>query len=152
MRASILFAVSLAACGGSDEHRPIDAPPGDDIDASVVVIDAGMSPDAAEYGVRCGETQELCVPRDSQGCCDDADAGVACEPSGGLCLGRLTSCDGPEDCLTPGDVCCDFGFGPSCTEPGNCTSRGGGTRLCHGDGHCADGDVCCAGLCAGSCD
>jgi hypothetical protein len=149
---SLLALTLLIACGGADEARPIDAPPGGDVDAAT--IDGGVAgPDAAEYGVRCGDQQELCVPGSSQGCCEDADAGTACEPLGGLCLDRLTSCDGPEDCMTAGDVCCDFGFGPSCTEPSNCTTKGGGTTICHGDDHCPnDAPTCCDGVCAATCD
>lgn len=143
-----LVAVAAAACG-ADEAIPTDR----DVDAAPAGIDAGVDaapgPDAAEYGVRCGEAMDLCTPGTSQGCCEHPDGGVGCEPSDGLCLGTLTSCDGPEDCDNPGDVCCDFGFGPSCTEPSNCDPEQGGTTVCHGDGDCPSATPsCCDGRCA----
>jgi hypothetical protein len=149
--------VLLAACGGNDEQLPssIDASAGA-IDARPIdarEVDAGVPLDAAEVGVRCGPEEDLCVPGTSQGCCEHPDGGVGCEPSAGLCLGRLTSCDGPEDCDNPGLRCCELGFGPSCTEPSNCTSETGGTVVCHGDGDCPAGSpACCDGLCAAACE
>ncbi len=143
---AFLSLAHLPACG-DDEARVIDAR-SSSIDGGVIDAAPG-GPDAAEYGVRCGPQQELCVPGTSQGCCDDPDGGVACEPAFGLCLGPLTSCDGPEDCDNPGDLCCDFGFGPGCSEPSNCATDNGGTVVCHGDGQCPDSaPSCCAGRCA----
>jgi hypothetical protein len=140
--AVVVCSMWLAACGGGSAGGADAAP------ADAAAADAS-APDAPEYGVRCGPAMTLCVPGATQGCCDDADAGPpACSPMNGLCLGKLTSCDGAEDCPNAGDVCCDFGFGPGCIEPASCDPAGGGTRVCHVDADCpASAAHCCQSRC-----
>jgi hypothetical protein len=121
---AVLAICLVAGCGG-DPAPVIDAAVPD----GAVAIDApGL--DAAAVGVPCGDTM-FCVPSTSQGCCVEGAADPICEPVDGLCLGDLTSCDGPEDC-TPGDVCCDYGQGPGCGDAPSCTADNGGTVICHG--------------------
>lgn len=122
MSRALFVLMLLAACG--DSHTPSD------IDAAAAP-DAAVEngPDAAAVGVPCGD--DFCEQGTTQGCCVEPPNDPLCEPTNGLCLGDLTSCDGPEDC-TPGDVCCDYGQGPGCGAAADCTPRLGGTPVCHG--------------------
>jgi hypothetical protein len=134
----------VPACGR--DSRAIDAggPDGAALDARAA--DAG--PDAAERGVRCGPEMTYCDPDTTQGCCVEKGVDPRCEPSGGLCLGDLTSCDGREDCAF-GDVCCDYGQGAGCGAAPDCTSDLDGTIVCHGAADCVTATPhCCDGACA----
>jgi hypothetical protein len=148
-----------AACG--DSQATPDAAVGSDaapsFDSGSMVVDAAASDapsfDAAfEIGVRCGEAQELCDPVLTAGCCTTVDGASSCQPVGKTTCsnGELTSCDGVEDCMNPGDdACCSFGgHGPSCTIKDDCNAGLGGTIICHHDSECsAEVAHCCAGQC-----
>ena len=138
MRFLVVLPLSLLFACGDDVRRP-DA-------GTVDMIDAAVAPDAAVRGVPCNG--EICAPGVTQGCCVEDGMAPRCEPMNGLCTGQLTSCDGVEDCSTE-TICCDFGFGPSCTEPANCDPQQGGITVCHGDGECpAATPHCCDARCS----
>jgi hypothetical protein len=153
LRLGLALGLGLSGCG-DDDAPAIDGAPAVSGDASGTpdggLADATPADAGPRFGVPCGEPEALCTPESSQGCCTPPDGGVpACEPINGLCLGRLQSCDGPEDCVNVGTLCCDFGFGPSCTEPSECIEPQGGTVVCHYDVNCPEAQPhCCAGLCS----
>jgi hypothetical protein len=129
-RLLLSFAI-LCACGDNTTPPVVhDAAPPDD--AAVVVHDARIPVDAPARGVPCGD--DFCDPDETQGCCVAPSGDAGCSPLDGLCLDDLVSCDGREDCL--GDVCCDFGQGPACSNMFDCVEQQGGTPVCHGDVDC----------------
>jgi hypothetical protein len=150
-----------AACG---EGGPsLDAAPTADgpvaFDGSSPIADAAPAdaapPDSGfEIGVRCGEGQDLCAPPGAAGCCE-TKGGSSCLPVGkSFCAGRLTSCDGPEDCGGGESCCSEDGDPPSCEQAGLCNPQEGDAVQCHVDADCPDPllSVCCLGSCQGGCE
>ncbi len=160
----VVVTLSWLAAGCDASSSSVDAAPASDsaptFDSSSGVADAAPGDaapaDAApEQGVRCGPDQTLCDPVATAGCCDDPKAGESCLPIGKVsCFGRLTRCDGVEDCMTAGDVCCSLdGSAPDCAAAESCTAASGSVILCHFDQECAaEAPHCCAGTCQVACE
>jgi hypothetical protein len=124
----------------------------------------GQHSAAPTTGVACAG--QLC-PVD-QGCC--YSIGVSC--GGNSCYAHA-DCDGPEDCATPGEVCCvspspnldlpksAYYLRAACVAKDSCV--GAGVAACNTSADCPAGQTCCGtfenygevnmGIChAGSCD
>ena len=108
---------------------------------ATVTPDAPILPDAGEGvvgEVACGET--TCTS--PQVCCVDIGAGSAACGGAGSCGDDATvSCDGYEDCPTPGELCCTGDYqnpSTSCTVEASCTAV-----ICRGVDECGGSDVCC---------
>ena len=147
----VLVTLWMAGTGCDGSGSSADAAIASDAlitDAEGPHLDAGPGDAAPLFGVRCGD--EVCSPTTTQGCCDTPPAAPVCQAIGpSVCAGDLTSCDGVEDCLNPGDACCSFqDFGASCTIKGDCTKKQGGLIICHYDEECsAEAPNCCNGSC-----
>ena len=160
----VTLSVAAAACGGNgdpaDAGPPADAPIA--ADGSSITPDAAIdaaAPDAAgpdsgfALGVPCGESGDVCAPPESAGCCT-GKGGTSCLPAGkSTCFGRLSACDGPEDC-TSAEVCCSVqGNGPACAAADACDLQDGNLVQCHVESDCpVAGDHCCGGQCLAGCD
>jgi hypothetical protein len=133
-----VIAMALVACGegdgGGGGNSKIDASsPGDGamsdgprVDASMMGIDAAITP-----GPACGAT--TCT-LGQQECC----IGVVsvCKPAG-MCPSQAFACDGPEDC--PNAVCCFPNNNGSRCQTNNCQDI-----ACHKDADCPGGvPKCC---------
>jgi hypothetical protein len=128
-----------------DAPPPVDAPVPDAALPDAPPPDAPLPPDAAPPdaappdapppGAACDDTQcqlgaFCCIRTTGPNTSYTCNVGPVC-PSGSSWM-----CDGPEDC--GGGTCCDVGAGSRCTF-----SACLGEVLCHGDGDCPQGLVCC---------
>ena len=119
MRAAILIACALAACGGN----------------------AG-----SDNSVACGPTSApIFCSLDGNQCCTKlnmAPTDDTCQAdSAGSCASGFVpeTCDGPEDCAT-GQVCCVSQTAISCVATSSCAQN---NVVCHDASDCAPGYSCC---------
>ncbi len=118
MRAAIVLALALAACGGNN---------------------------ATDNTVACGPpSAPIFCSLDGNQCCTKlnmAPTADTCQSTGSACMTGFVpeTCDGPEDCAT-GQVCCVSQTAIACTTTSSCAQN---NVVCHDHTDCAPGYSCC---------